>query len=489
MLVGRALRARWPELDVHYLTRIAAGDRDSTSPLTALVDKGAFTADLSEALVSGDADAVVHSWKDLPLEGRPGTELAGTLERADPRDVLLMRRDVAASRPSTLDVLSSSPRRTWLLQQALPELLPWKIDEIRFAPVRGNIQTRLKRLMEGRGHALIVAKAALDRLLEFGAPFEEAARAVRDVLDQCRWMVLPLREVPGAPAQGAVAIETAAGSPLAAYVRAISHQPTWDAVQREREVLAAYGGGCHEALGATVLPREFGRVVSVRGRSSLGREDAGWSLDADGTVPPPAPAASVWPRPEERQQGARRVLDVGEINDDAGYLVARADALPEHWTLAPDRLVWVAGGTTWRRLAARGVWVNGSAEGLGDDVIPPANALAGRQVTWRRLTHRAAADLEAGAVATYEVTERLPADLPSRTHFFWTSGTLFRRAVEQWPEIRDRWHGSGPGRTGRAIRETLGPTPRARIWLDYEDWLRDVTRTSAEPSGPANTAA
>src|SRR5262249_14477988 len=118
MLVGRALQARWPDLEVAYLTRVAAGDRDGASPLTALVNKGAFTSDLSHALVRGDADAVVHSWKDLPLEGRPGTELAATTERADPRDVLLMPREVVAAQPRTIDVLSSSPRRTWLLGQA-----------------------------------------------------------------------------------------------------------------------------------------------------------------------------------------------------------------------------------------------------------------------------------------------------------------------------------------------------------------------------------
>lgn len=480
MLVGRALEARWPALEISYLTRIAAGDRDTTSALTALVDKGAFTADLSDALVSGDADAVVHSWKDLPLEGRPGTELAGTLERADPRDLLVMRRDVAAARPTTLDVLSSSPRRAWLVQQALPDLLPWRVAEVRFTPVRGNIQTRLRRLIEGRGDALIVAKAALDRLLGFGPPFDEAARAVRDVLDQCWWMALPLREVPGAPAQGAVAIETAAGSAFIEYVRAISHPATWDAVVKEREVLAAYGGGCHEALGATVLAREFGRVVSIRGRSSAGREDTGWSLIEAGAIPPLAQSPALWPRPDERQRAQRRVLNVPSPAEGEGFIVARAEALPDSWAVTPDRLIWAAGGTTWRRLAARGIWVHGSAEGLGDVDLPPVAALAGRDVTWRRLTHRAAAEADPGALATYEVREPLPDDMPSRSHFFWTSGTLFLQALERWPELRERWHGSGPGRTWRTIRETLGPTPRARVWLEYEDWFQAITGTGVD---------
>ena len=112
LLVGRALTARFPEIEVTYLTRVASGDRDVTTPLAALPDKGAFTSDLSDALSAGEADALVHSWKDLPLEERPGTSIVATLERADPRDVLLVRRDAATRQPAALKVLSSSPRRS-----------------------------------------------------------------------------------------------------------------------------------------------------------------------------------------------------------------------------------------------------------------------------------------------------------------------------------------------------------------------------------------
>jgi len=483
LLASRALQARWPDVDVTFLTRAASGDRDGTTPLNSLPDKGAFTADLSDALASGAAEAVVHSWKDLPLQDRAGTMVAATLERADPRDVLVVRQDVVHTRPRTLQVLSSSPRRTWLLAQALPPLLPWRVEEIGFEPVRGNIQTRLSKLVEvqGSASALVVAKAALDRLLGFGTPFEDAARDVRALLDRCAWMVLPLREVPGAPAQGAIAIETMEtmrGGNVAERFRAISHQPTWDAVMKERNVLAAYGGGCHEALGATVLPRAYGLVMSIRGRSSTGKQEEGWSLLEAGSIPPPAQAATIWPRADERHHGTRRPLDTTQPDDNAGYWIARAEALPEGWSVPVDRLVWAAGTTTWRRLAARGIWVHGCADGLGDSEPPAIDLLAGREVTWHRLTHRAAAAGDAGAVATYVVEDVLPDDLPGRTHFFWTSGTLFLEAIGRWPELGNRWHGSGPGRTWRTIIDTLGSTAAVRVWLDYEHWHRDILRTN-----------
>ena len=474
MLVGRAIEAGVPGASVTYVTRASAGDRDDSTPLAALPTKGIFTADLSDQLVSGAVDLVVHSWKDLPLEGRPDTAVAATLERADPRDLVLVRRSIAETHPSTLRVLSSSPRREWLLGTTLPALLPWPVTTLEFLPVRGNIATRLTRLVEGRGDALVVAKAALDRLLGFGAPFEAAARAVRAALAQTRWIVLPTREVPGAPAQGAIAVEIAAANQeLRNTLRIISHQPTWHAVMSERDVLAAHGGGCHEALGATVLPRRYGRVVSVRANTSRGSRAEEWILADAGDRFPRAEAAHIWPRPDERGHGERRLLDVVQPDDDRGFWVSRAEALPRAWTVSPDRIVWAAGGATWRKLAALGLWVHGSAEGLGDSEDPGVDDLAGRRVEWYRLTHDGV-DV-ANALATYVVAEPLPDDLPTRTHFFWTSGTALRRAIDRWPSIRGGWHSSGPGRTWQTLQAALGPGARSRVSLDYDAWRREVT--------------
>ena len=77
-LVERALRERWPNLDVVRLSRSSAGDRDSGLDLQAAVEKGVFTSDLSRAVLEGEADAVVHSWKDLPIANHPGTQIVAT---------------------------------------------------------------------------------------------------------------------------------------------------------------------------------------------------------------------------------------------------------------------------------------------------------------------------------------------------------------------------------------------------------------------------
>src|SRR5687767_7029563 len=168
--VATALTNRWPDLELKLQTITTKGDNDGRLVLADAASKGLFTADLSEALATGVADLVVHSWKDLPVESHPGTTIAGSLERADPRDVLVVRRDVLLSKPTHLDVLTSSPRRAWQLQRGLGPLLPWGVTSLDTKPVRGNIPTRLGKLIDHDGDALVVAKAALDRLLSDDAP-------------------------------------------------------------------------------------------------------------------------------------------------------------------------------------------------------------------------------------------------------------------------------------------------------------------------------
>jgi hydroxymethylbilane synthase len=472
-LVSRALLAAHPTLEVECLTRASAGDRDQTSPLWQMGDRGAFTADLSDALRRHEADLVVHSFKDLPVALPHGTELAGALPRADPRDVLLMRRSVIAEKPAALSLLSSSPRRAWLLQETLHTLLPWTVSAIDTQPVRGNIETRLRKLVEGQGHGLVMAKAALDRLLTFGVPFENEAVTVRGYLDQCEWMVMPMREFPWAPAQGAIAVEVASGRPdVAALVAPIICSTTTTAVTAERDVLAASGGGCHQALGAAIVEKPYGRVTSVRSKGHDGSAVQRWELESARPAFPRSSPDGLWPRTGEEVRTTRRALPASRPAAGAGLWVARADALPDGWAPTPATIVWVSGSQTWKRLAAAGVWVHGSADGLGDADLPAVNALAGRAVSWVRLTHVDGATGD--AIATYAAETTLPDDLPERSHFFWMSGSLFTKAIERWPSLRDRWHASGPGRTHHVIAAALGPGGRTGVWLDRESWEKDT---------------
>lgn len=472
-LVRRRLEAEWPSAAIHLAVRDSAGDLDRQTPLWQMGDKGAFTSDLSDALARGDADIVVHSWKDLPVEPRRDTIVAATLPREDARDVLLLRRDSVARREPRLTVLSSSPRRALMLGDLLPGLLPWRVEAVEFCGVRGNVPTRIRHLVDGRGDALVVAKAALDRLLAPESPFTEAAQTVRALLDQCRWMVLPLREHPSAAAQGALALEiAAANAELAGALRRVSDEATWRAVTKERAILAGHGGGCHQAIGATVLTLPFGDVTSVRGRTDAGAALSTWSLASPAPAQPRAPRHAIWPRPDEGGRVLRRALAVPDPGGDRGFYVARDEALPAAWTVTPDRVVWAAGTSTWKKLAARGIWVHGSSEGIGLFDASAIDRLAGRAVGWHRLTHAGAGTPD--ALPTYEADSTLPPDLGERTHFFWRSGSEFRKALDAHPEVRGRWHASGPGHTFDVVRQLAGDA-RVRPALGYEEWLEDIT--------------
>jgi hydroxymethylbilane synthase len=454
--------------------RSTSGDRNRSVALSDAGDKGLFTADLSDALATGEAHLVVHSWKDLPIEARPDTFVAGTLKRADPRDVLLVPRTVRGQQPSRLRVLTSSPRRAWQLEQSLAALLPWPVLHLESVAIRGNVPTRLRKLIEGHGDALVVAKAALDRLLGDDAD-QQIREQMRSLVDRCAWMVLPVKHFPTAPAQGALAIEVARSrSDVVALVGAIADEATADAVREERETLARHGGGCHEAIGVTVLPRAYGRVRSVRGMLRNGGRLEEWSLHGPRRAIRVARPDSIWPRVGERQANARRRIDTGPLPDADGLWVTRTEALPPDTLPTEDQIIWTAGITTWRKLAGRGVWVHGSAEGLGDAEQPGLEWLAGRSVRWLRLTHVGSETPD--AFATYIAEPEFPADLALRTHFFWTSGAAFRRALDQHPAIRAAEHASGPGRTAATIAETLGSDGRVSIWLDYDEWRNTILR-------------
>jgi len=213
------------------------GDRDQSTPAAQMEGEGWFTAELEAAVGDGRADAAVHSAKDLPTVLAPGLSVVAHLERADPRDALVSRhRGGLDGLPEGATVGTSSPRREAFLRALRPDL--------RTVAVRGNVDTRLRKLADGETDALLLACAGLDRL--------GLGDRVSERLD-------PRRVVP-APGQGAVAIEALDGAPAAAVCSAADHGPTTAAVRAERSLLATLGGGCLLPIGAWAR-WEDGRLV------------------------------------------------------------------------------------------------------------------------------------------------------------------------------------------------------------------------------------
>jgi len=487
--VGDALRKVYPKLTVEYAFRASLGDINQQDPLWKMPEKGVFTEDFLADLVEGRADLVVHSWKDLPTEARSFTEIVATLPRADVRDLLLFRNDrlEAAKKSGKVRVLTSSPRRAHNLKVFLESHLPFKA-EVSFENVRGNIPTRLTKLLNQEVDALVVAKAALDRLLE--APeleFKEVQAIIRGALEKTRLMCLPLSINPTAAAQGALAVEiNKSNLALRECLEHINCEATFNCVNAERRILASYGGGCHQKIGVNVLGRPYGEITFLRGLT-----DAGEVLERVHLHSKPAPGGGVraketeiFPRAGEDTTFFDRV-SLGRESwvsaEAARYLwIARENAWPDEFQPRADAVVWTAGLKTWRKLAKRGIWVTGSSEGIGENEFTRLETLLGEpQLAWLKLTHEKGHEAMNGAkiCATYRLQElpreKIP-DLSQRKHFFWLSASAFEQALKFYPGILEGSHASGPGHTHQLLKERLAAGGTPAIYLSVGEWRRAV---------------
>ena len=213
------------------------GDREAATPVTRLEGEGWFSAALELHLAEGRADAAVHSAKDLPSRLATGLGVAAFLERADCRDGLVTRDgDGLDGLTPGAAVGTSSARRAAFLRLLRPDLVA--------VPIRGNIDTRLRKLEEGEVGGLLLACAGLDRI--------GASDRLSERFD-------PRLFVP-APCQGAIAVEAAIGSPAEGACAPADHRETRAAAAAERAVLSALGGGCLLPLGAWARVEE-GRLV------------------------------------------------------------------------------------------------------------------------------------------------------------------------------------------------------------------------------------
>jgi len=231
-LAAAALRAH-AEVRTEIVVIRTRGDVQPSTPVSELPGEGWFTSELENALLDGRADAAVHSAKDLPSTLASGLRVVAHLERGDPRDALVLRTEDGLAPiggiedlPQGATVGTSSPRREAWLHSLRPDL--------RIVAMRGNVDTRLRKLDDGEIDAMVLACAGLDRI----------GRG-----DRATVRLDPQTFVP-APAQGAVAIECREDADAGRLIAAADHPATTFAVVAERTVLDQLGGGCRLPLGA-----------------------------------------------------------------------------------------------------------------------------------------------------------------------------------------------------------------------------------------------
>jgi len=247
---------------VELLGMTTLGDQILDRSLSKVGGKGLFVKELEVALAEGRADLAVHSLKDVPMDLPEGFALACVLEREDPRDAFVSNRfSSLAELPPGAVVGTSSLRRLVLLKALRPDL--------DIQPLRGNLDTRLRKLDEGQYAAIVLAAAGLKRL---------------GLEARIRHAFAPADMLPAA-GQGALGIEVRADrADLIAALATLAHQPTWLAVAAERTVSRAMGGSCSMPLAAFVTAVD---AVDAPGADSGGalQLDAAWGDPATAGAP------------------------------------------------------------------------------------------------------------------------------------------------------------------------------------------------------------
>jgi len=243
-LAAAALRAAYPDARIETRIITTSGDQKLDISLikrTPSGAKGLFTKEIEEYLVRGEIDVAVHSCKDMPGDMAPGLVLAAVLERARTADVLISREKAYTleTLPHGAHVATSSVRRA--------RQLTWKRPDLVIEEIRGNVQTRLRKLTESTTlTAIVLAQAGLERL---GLHPAEGS-----ITTEQGTFYTTLLETYPAIGQGAIALQTREAD--AALVAPVNHLPTWRAVRAERELMRLLNGDCNLPVG--VRTREEG---------------------------------------------------------------------------------------------------------------------------------------------------------------------------------------------------------------------------------------
>ncbi|RQD75802.1 MAG: hydroxymethylbilane synthase [Candidatus Syntrophonatronum acetioxidans] len=250
--VLESLKQIYPHLSFEVKIIKTTGDKFLNQSFDKMEGKGFFVKEIEDALLNKEIDLAVHSMKDLPTEEEKRLKIVAVTEREDPRDVLVSREDYwLVTLPRGAVIGTSSVRRKAQLLYYRPDL--------KFKPVRGNINTRLRKMGESQVDAIILAYSGLKRL--------SLEKEIREIL--------PMEMCMPAAGQGALGIQVRTDDENASSIaRSLNHYPTERAIAAERAMLKYLGGGCHVPIGAygelkSTEVRLWGVVASTDGRFCL----------------------------------------------------------------------------------------------------------------------------------------------------------------------------------------------------------------------------
>ncbi|MGN1134073.1 MAG: hydroxymethylbilane synthase [Oscillospiraceae bacterium] len=244
------LHTEFPKIEIEIVEITTKGDMILNRPLSSFGGKGTFSLEIEKALQQGKIDAAVHSAKDLPFQLADDLIIAGVLRRGNYRDVLVTPSDKPLSEKRKAIIGTGSLRRRVNFKKLFPNA--------EFKEIRGNVDTRLKKLKCGEYDGIILAAAGLERL----------------GLNQCsdyNFTSFDYDRFLPAPCQGIIAIEAVKNSKAAEIIQAVSHKDTFICFETERAVSNALGSDCSDPLGvySEICGDEISLTVSLDGSKSV----------------------------------------------------------------------------------------------------------------------------------------------------------------------------------------------------------------------------
>jgi hydroxymethylbilane synthase len=464
------------------------GDQITNKPLWQLEGKDFFTKELDEALLANQVDLVIHSYKDLGSERPEGIKLAAVTERRFAHDILLINQETIEKLKNWTGefvVGTSSPRRIANLTHSLSDYLPGK-PQIRCETLRGNVNTRIGKLKNGDYHAITLALAGIERL----AHGEKSAAELTELLSGMNYFVLPQSVFPSAASQGALGLEMNAsredGGKLLHIISQLAHPRTVEEVFRERKAFKEYGGGCHLAVGIHVKKISDDLFLHVNsGEVDGNRIEKKWLEGFD--LPKIKAGKKLFVGfPTNSHPGVvcdeylKKIPETKNVNLNHKHVfVTSMYTLDTLKASSKAEGVWAAGAKSARDLAARGFWVNGTADSLGTEdlkALRSSKALAivhqNLNSEWTVLTHPKSKSDIGEVVGCYErvaqdVSTEFENKLKEVGACLWTSYPQFEAYMAKFPFLKEAQHFCGMGKTWQEFKAAGVPVNPVANMQDF----------------------
>lgn len=448
------------------------GDQITNKPLWQLEGKDFFTKELDEALLANQVDLVIHSYKDLGSERPEGIKLAAVTERRFAHDILLIKQETIEKLKNwegDFVVGTSSPRRIANLTHSLSEYIPGK-PKIRCETLRGNVNTRIGKLKNGDYHAITLALAGIERL----AHTEKSYAELSELLYGMNYFILPQSVFPSAASQGALGIEMNAsrddGGKLFNIISQLAHPKTVEEVFRERKAFKEFGGGCHLAVGIHVKKISDDIFLHVNSGEVDGkRVEKKW---LEGLDLPKAPGKKLFVGfPTNTHPGViydeflKKIPETKKVDlTNKHVFITSMYTLDTLKASSTPEGVWAAGAKSARDLAARGYWVNGTADSLGTDDLKMLQTSKALKIihknlaeSWTVFTHPNSKSVMGEVVGCYErvpqtVSSEYESSLKEVGACYWTSYPQYEAFIERFPFLKNAHHFCGMGKTWQEFK-------------------------------------